>query len=194
MYNILNKQNEEKKNGFTLIEVIVSVGLFTVVMTVALGALLMVIDANKKAKGIKLVVNNINLAMEGMTRDLRVGHTYCDDQSQSGSGSFCDSSGGTAQIFFTTDAGESGSSYRLYTGGGGKSIQRRIGSSGPYQDITGSDILVEEMQFYIQGTAIGPVDKVQPFVTIVVRGEIRVGDLVDEFHLQSTVSQRKLAP
>lgn len=180
-------RNTEHKQGFTLIEIIVSVALFTVVMTVALGALFMVISANKQAKGIKLVVNNVNLAMESMTRDLRVGFQYCDSQSQSETGS-CDSVTGTTQIWFTTDQGDQFSSYRLFDG----SIQRRIGTSGTFFDVTGEDVVIDDMQFYIQGTLAG--DTVQPFVTIVVDGTIRVAEVTDDFHLQSTISQRKLAP
>lgn len=187
MFTYTHNRKKINKQGFTLIEVIVSVGLFTVVMTIALGALFMVINSNKQAKAIKLVVNNINLAMEGMTRDLRVGHTYCDSDSQSKTGS-CDSTTGTSQIWFTTDEGEQSSTYRLFN----DAIQRRIGSVGTYYDVTAIDVVVDDMDFYIQGTLAG--DDVQPFVTIIVRGTIRVGDIIDDFHLQSTISQRKLAP
>lgn len=176
--------SQDKKQGFSLIEVIVSLGLFAVVMTIALGALFMVIAANRHAKAIKLVVNNVNIAVEGMTRELRVGSEYC----AVSSGSCNSSSGGSSQIYFTTDKGES-ALYRLDTGT--DSIKRQIGS-GPFFDLTGSDVDITDLKFYIQGTNTG--DGIQPFVTVVVRGEIQVGDVVDDFQLQTTISQRKLAP
>lgn len=185
----IQRSQPNTKKGFTLIEVIVAIALFTVVMTVALGALFMVINSNKQAKAIKLVVNNTNLAMESMTRDLRVGFQYCDSESQLEDGSCDTDSNGESIIYFTTDQGDQFSSYRLFGG----AIQRRIGgSSESYFDITGSDVQIDDMRFYIQGTQSG--DTVQPFVTIIVLGTIRVGDIVDDFHLQSTISQRKLAP
>lgn len=184
-----NQQEQTYKKGFTLIEVIVAIALFTVVMTIALGALFMVINSNKEAKAIKLVVNNTNLAMESMTRDLRVGFQYCDTESQLENGECDTDSNGESTIYFTTDQGEQYSSYRLF----GSAIQRRIGgSSESYFDITGEDVIIDDMRFYVQGTQAG--DTVQPFVTVIVLGTIRVGDQTEEFHLQSTISQRKLAP
>ncbi len=181
-------RTKQQKKGFSLIEVIISIALFTVVMTVALGALFMVINANKRAKSIKLVVNNVNLAIEGMSRDLRVGYNYCDSQSEATDGS-CDSTNGSTQIWFTTDQGEHLSSFRLFDQG----IQRRLG--GPAEqffEITGSDVIIEDMQFYIQGTQSG--DDVQPFVTIAIRGSIEVAGTEETFQLQTTLSQRKIAP
>ena len=175
--------NVQKKQGFSLIEVIVSIGLFAVVMTIALGALFMVIAANRQAKAIKSVVNNVNVAMEGMTRELRVGSEYCATTSGS-----CDdtTNGGSDTIYFRTDVGDN-ARYRLHNG----VIKRQINGGAEF-NLTGSDVTITSLNYYIQGTASG--DGIQPFVTIVVRGEIQVGDLMDDFQLQSTISQRKLAP
>lgn len=144
---MFKKFPKHSKKGFSLIEVLTSVALFTVIITVALGALFMVITANKSAKSIKIVVNNINLAIEGMTRDLRVGYNYCAGESQAKDGS-CDSSAGSSQIFFTTDEGQNYSTYRLNNG----AIERRIGSSGPYLQITAGEVTIDDMEFFIQGT------------------------------------------
>lgn len=199
MYNIFNikvHKNKEHKKGFTLIEVIVSIGLFATVMTIALGALFVIIAANRQAKAIKLVVNNINLAMEGMTRDLRVGFDYCVDSRTTGKfNGGCDNSNGEDEIFFLN--AERTGTPELFTyryNSTNKTIERRTGTgaSNPYRNVTGTDVEIEEMQFYIQGTRSG--DSVQPFVTLAIRGVIKVGEIEDDFHLQSTISQRKLAP
>jgi prepilin-type N-terminal cleavage/methylation domain-containing protein len=64
--------------GFTLVEIIVSISIFLIVAVVALGALLKIIDANKKSQGLKTAMSNINFALESMSRELRVGtHYYC---------------------------------------------------------------------------------------------------------------------
>jgi len=198
MYNFLNIKTyrNTEKQGFTLIEVIVSIALFATVMTIALGALFMVIAANRQAKAIKLVVNNINLAMEGMTRDLRVGYDYCLDSRTTGKyGGGCDNASGSDEIYFLN--AEKTGTPELYTyryNATEKTIERRTGTgaSNPYRNVTGSDLEVEEMKFYIQGTQSG--DTIQPYITIAIRGTIRVGDIIDDFHLQSTISQRRLAP
>jgi prepilin-type N-terminal cleavage/methylation domain-containing protein len=64
--------------AFTLIEMIVALGIFTLVAVVAVGAFVKIIDANKKSQSIKTAVNNLNFALESMTREMRVGYDfYC---------------------------------------------------------------------------------------------------------------------
>lgn len=62
--------------GFTLIEMIVSLGIFSIVAVVALGALVKIISANHKAQALQAAFTNINFALEAMSRELRVGTSY----------------------------------------------------------------------------------------------------------------------
>lgn len=62
--------------GFTLIEIIVSLAIFTIVAVVAMGAFLKVLDANKKSQSLKTAINNVNFALESISRELRVGSNY----------------------------------------------------------------------------------------------------------------------
>lgn len=64
------------KKGFTLVEMIVSLGIFTVVALVAVGALMKITNANKKALTLKTTINNLNFALESMSREMRVGSKY----------------------------------------------------------------------------------------------------------------------
>ncbi len=66
--------------GFTLVEMIVSLGIFTVVALIAIGAFLKITDANKKSQSLKTAINNLNFALESMSREMRVGaNYYCAD-------------------------------------------------------------------------------------------------------------------
>lgn len=68
-----------KKNlnkGFTLIEIMVSLMIFSIVAFIAVGALLKIVDANRKSQTLKVTINNINFALESMSRELRVGTNY----------------------------------------------------------------------------------------------------------------------
>lgn len=65
-----------KQKGFTLVEMIVSLAVFTVVALIAVGALLKITDANKKSQTMKSVINNLNFALESMSREMRVGTVY----------------------------------------------------------------------------------------------------------------------
>ncbi len=64
------------QQGFTLVEMIVSLAIFTIVAVVAVGALLKVTDANKKSQTLKTAINNLNFALESMSREMRVGANY----------------------------------------------------------------------------------------------------------------------
>ncbi|MDP3962578.1 MAG: type II secretion system protein [bacterium] len=65
-----------KNRGFTLLEMIVSISIFTIVALVAVGSLLKVVDANKKAQSLKTSINNINFALDSISREMRVGRNY----------------------------------------------------------------------------------------------------------------------
>jgi prepilin-type N-terminal cleavage/methylation domain-containing protein len=62
--------------GFTLIEMLVALMIFSIVVVVAMAALVKIIDANKKSQTIQNAVVNMSFTMESMTRELRTGSTY----------------------------------------------------------------------------------------------------------------------
>lgn len=62
--------------AFTLVEMIVSLGIFAVVAVVALGALVRIITANQKAQSLQAAMTNLNFALESMSREIRVGTNY----------------------------------------------------------------------------------------------------------------------
>lgn len=65
--------------GFTLIEMIVSLGVFSVVALASVGALLMLIGANQRLQGEQSVMTNLSFALDSMTREIRTGtHYFCD--------------------------------------------------------------------------------------------------------------------
>src|SRR3990167_9012172 len=64
------------KKGFTLIELMVAISIFIVVMTISMGSILNVFDANRKSRSLKTVLNNLNLAVESMSKEMRFGKNY----------------------------------------------------------------------------------------------------------------------
>ena len=62
--------------GFTLIEMLVSVAIFSVVMVVALGALLSLSEANRRAELLSQATNNFNSSIDSMARAIRTGSQY----------------------------------------------------------------------------------------------------------------------
>jgi prepilin-type N-terminal cleavage/methylation domain-containing protein len=66
----------KKQSGFTLIEMIVSLGVFSIVVTTAVGAMLMLIANNQRLQAEQSVMTNLAFAIDTMTREIRTGYSY----------------------------------------------------------------------------------------------------------------------
>lgn len=85
MFKLFKKRNTNAdERGFTLVEMIVALGIFAVVALVAVGALTKIIDANRKSQTLKSAINNISFALESMSREIRLGTNYDCEVSSSG--------------------------------------------------------------------------------------------------------------
>lgn len=62
--------------GFTLIEMIVALGVFALVITIAIGALLSLIATNQRLQAEQSVMTNLAFALDSMTREIRTGYNY----------------------------------------------------------------------------------------------------------------------
>ncbi len=174
--------------GFSLIEMIVSVALFAIVMLISVTALLALVDANRKARTLQSVVNNLNVALDGMVRSLRMGYSYrCNGLDPIGNGpascpegapliSFVDYTGEV--IVYQWDAVE----HRLQVSRNG----------GPYAYLTAPEVEITEMKFYVVGTT--PGDASQPKVVMVMKGVANSNNVKTSttFSIQSTAVQRIL--
>jgi prepilin-type N-terminal cleavage/methylation domain-containing protein len=72
----LQKKINSKTKGFTLIEALVSLGLFSIVIVTASGVILSILNSNRKNQAISSVVNNLNYSVESMVRDIKTGYGY----------------------------------------------------------------------------------------------------------------------
>ncbi len=176
----LNKKYEKGTKGFILVETIVSVAIFSVVMTVGIGSLLSMVMANRRSQYFKITINNISLAMESMSKEMRVGYGY-----NCGSASGGDCGAGASSFYFTTKDGEE-MIYRLQN----SEIQRSLNGS-PFISITSPDVVIDGLTFYTFGSSNS--DNYQPKVIITIQGHTgeRIKDIIS-FNLQTTVSQRIL--
>ncbi|HEY4519548.1 MAG TPA: type II secretion system protein [Candidatus Paceibacterota bacterium] len=177
--------------GFTLVEMVVAVGLFAIVMLIATSALLSVVHANRKAHALQSVMNNLNVALDGMTRSIRMGSNYrCGGPSPSSP----DCLSGGSSLYFEEYGGSTSnpaddwaywydaSAKRLY-----KSEQG--GSSGVA--ITAPEVSIESLTFYVVGTTRG--DTTQPKVVVAIKGTAGVSARVQTtFSVQATAVQRLL--
>jgi prepilin-type N-terminal cleavage/methylation domain-containing protein len=74
----MNTQKLQKNTqaGFTLVEVLVSLAIFSIVVVSALGAMLAISDANRRVQQTRSVMDNLSLAIESISRNLRLGYMY----------------------------------------------------------------------------------------------------------------------
>lgn len=63
----------QKNEGFTLIEMMVSVSLFVIVALIVSGVLIQLSTAYKKAQAMRLLMDNLNFALEKMNLEIREG-------------------------------------------------------------------------------------------------------------------------
>jgi prepilin-type N-terminal cleavage/methylation domain-containing protein len=188
-------QLKKMKKGFTLIEVLVSVSIFTIVMLIATGSVFTIVAANKKTHTLKSVMTNIDFAIESMARDMRVGTKYiCNDlgDCQSGASTFRykanrDVDGGGYNSADAMDYIE----YSLGTGGNAGKIMKKYWSTAqPAFPITAAEITITNLRFYATGTATG--DGRQPKVLITIQGNSGTADIKSSFNIETMVTQRSI--
>jgi len=174
------------KKGFTLVEMLIAVSLFIVVVTISIGALLSVFDANKKAQTSKTVVDNLNLSIENMARTVRFGSNYyCGINSNINSVRDCN--GGTSLSVTFKGARV------IYKWNGTENdpIRKSEDGGSNYTDITAPETKIQCLKFYVFGTDTS--DTSQPYVIAVIKGY--VGDKPSTqtaFSIETLMSQRTL--
>jgi len=201
------KVKAKTKAGFTLIEILVSLAIFAFVITSTTAALLVIVDANSKAQSLKLAMDNVNVAIENMSRSIRLGTEYScgDNVSDCSIGSnyfrFKYQDGGiiTYELKRKGTSAVGDPEYDVYTIY--RSREYPAGSSRcptsnacTYTDeLTSVDVKLDASKkiFYLLGTS--NTDYVQPRVVIVLQGIAAYGTPTEtEFSLQTTVTQRVL--
>ena len=188
------KINFKNKRGFTIIELIVAVSLFIVVSLVSMGALLSIVDVNRKAQSTKSILNNLSFSIESMSKAMRVGSTY-----HCGSSGFIDTPqdclGGGNWIAFESSSGDRGNPndqivYRI----NGNQLERSINSGASFIGVTAPEVELTAgtgLRFFVLGSS--PADTAQPRIIIIMKGKAGIKDKTStSFNLQTSVSQREL--
>lgn len=149
--------------GYTLIELMVAIGLFAFVMTLTSGAYLMMISFNRRAQALASGVDNLSFALETMTRSIRTGHSY-------NCGGLGDCPSGANSFVFTDVSGKS-VTYTTSTQSDGSATVGDITANGVA--ITSPNVNVTGLTFVAAGTA--NTDAIAPNVIIRVSGTVSAG-------------------
>lgn len=174
--------------GFTLIEMMVAVALFSIVMLVTTSSLLALVAANQKAQAIHSVMENLNIAVDGMVRAARMGTSFHCGTAGSYSDPLDCSSGGTLFAFKPYD----GTTPQLYWFQNGRLYESTTGSTSGGIPVTSEEVEITNMTFYVSGSTVQ--DQIQPKMIVVIQGTVTTGKTATKssFTIQATASQRAL--
>ncbi len=191
----------KNSRGFSLIELLVSMALFIVVLTMGIGALMVLINANAKAQNTQEAVSNIQFALDSMAREIRTGFAYYCSSGTETTGDITiqqDCTKGTYLSIIeggkslTDGASNRRIAYRFNSSNG--SIERKVGV-GSWARLTNPTIDITVMHFNTANTIRKEEggNLLQPNVTIYVEGVVEgLGNTGSEFMLQTTVTKRVL--
>lgn len=178
-----NKTNSKK--GFTLIEIMVSLSVFIVIMTVSLGSILSILDANDKSKTKKTAMDNLNFALESISRTTRFGTNYYCGVTSTNPPPALDCNGGGSSLSFRASDG----TLVVYSLSSGRIMKTVNGSASP---VTSSETTISRLTFYVFNSAAFP-DLGQPKVVMLVSGSTgNKTSTQSVFNLQTLMSQRKI--
>ncbi len=185
MFSFFKKRRQVCVAGFTIIEMIVAIGLFGVVMVIASGALLTMLDANRKAQTIKSVINNLSFALESMTREIRMGSNYhCGTVAVFNSApSLSDCPNFDDAMAFVNNKTEV-VEYSL----SGSQIMKKTALG--EVAVTAPEVAISRLYFLVAGAEQG-ADTEQPSALIIMEGCVMKKDIDKScFNIQTLVSQR----
>jgi len=155
-----------KRKGFTMVELLVSMSLFVIVISITSGVFIRSLRTQRISVALIAANSNVSLAIEQMAREMRTGQNF--------------SVSGGSEISFTNASGEA-VVYRLAN----SAIERRIGT-GDYKKITASNVVIENLNFTLLSDS-----SYSPRITITIGvspANVSVSGIV--INLQTTVSSR----
>lgn len=186
----LDIKNNGRQSGFTLVEIIIAVTLFSLVVFISLGALITIFDANRRAQATRTVIDNLNFALEDMTRTVRFGSDYhCGISGTITDPRDCPS----GDTLFATNFEGATIVYALC----GNAIKRSDNgdtncSSNNMKAITSPETIIDHLRFYSFGSE-SVTDTNQPYVVAVIRGYVGNKPTTQSvFSIQTLMSRRTL--
>ena len=158
--------------GYTLIELVVAVGVFALIMTLASGAYLVMVGVNRQAQSTATGINNLSFALESLTRNVRTGTGY--QLINANSFSFTNQNGTVLTYSLGSQPGPSGTVGTITLNG--------VSLTDPLVDI-------RSLTFYTSGTASS--DTYQPYVTITLSGTVSTGPgKTQSFSVETSAAMR----
>lgn len=210
---ILRTSDQITVKAFTLVELLVVLGLFSSVATLSLGALFNAQAINGRLQETQSILDNINLSSQTVVRDIRFGsyfncatalpYTLLEVPVIRKDCAF-GTSGGGVLIFRPADASDDRDRVAYYVKKGILYKEEYpYGGASTTLQMTADDVVINDLTFYVSGAYtsdgsndyLGQSDFRQPLVTILISGNTKPRNAVvspTSFSLQTTVSSRDL--
>jgi len=189
------------RRGFTLVEAIVAIGLFSVLVTIAVGGFVTALHTQHQVGDLISAQSTVSLAIEQMAREIRTGYLFCHAPDLSTPNVDCgcrvgtDSSGmpvwACSQLDFL-NANSASTTYFL-TANGTLMRSNVNESGGTPAALTGDNVTVKYLIFTLRGNIEG--DGWPPLVTIslgVAPSSTDPAITGTVLHFQTSVSARQI--
>lgn len=163
-------KNHNKEDGFTMIELIVAIGIFGLVIGMTVGIFVLALASQRRIIALRNAQDNIRFTVEAIAREIKTGKNF---------------SGGGSSVSFTNAKGEA-TGYRLNN----NIIEKSSDGGVNYFAVTGSEATVNYLNFYLMGQAGG--DGLEPRITVAVGVTSGVGNQTANLKVQTTISERSL--
>ncbi len=207
MTNFFTQKNKSFSAGFTLVELMVATSIFMIIMLMALGALVVSANSARKGQALRATMDNVNFAMDTMTRSIRMGTNYT-----------CVTDGGTIGPLpldcplGSLEGGGSAVAFKPAPPNPATRIVYRWIARTPLTiddvlshtvqrcdgegesscvDIVSPEVDITELKFFVNGSSTQDMgDFIQPSVYIIMKGTVTVRGEPTTFALQTMASQR----
>lgn len=163
--------------GYSLAELIVAIGIFSMVMLIVMGVYLALISYDRQARATNQLASDFSFALDSMVRNIRTGTGYP---------SSCDSPYCTSFTF--TDSTGRPVTYSLSEG---RIVATVDGFTAP---LTDGSITIDTLRFYVSGVGTtGGNASEQPMALIQVIGSMPTDSGKEvEFNIEAVATQRLL--
>ncbi|MBI2062172.1 MAG: prepilin-type N-terminal cleavage/methylation domain-containing protein [Candidatus Yanofskybacteria bacterium] len=172
MITIFNKKTNAPKNGFTIVEVLVSSLVFSIIAMSISAIFVQIIGLQRRTLANQKIQNDSLFVLEMMSRDIRVSRIASQESPN------CDLT--TLTITHPT---KNTIIYRVTNG-----YVEKSENGGSFLTISSQDVNFTRMNFCVKGSGIN--DNQTPRVAILTTVENRTGQEILKINLQTSVSSR----
>ena len=205
---------QKHSRGFSLVEILVVLGLFSSIATLSLGSLFNAQAVNRRLQETQTILDNINLSTQSITRDIRFGTIFyattsipVGDERPTTKRRDCAIEGSvncTVLIFRPADTEHDNDRVVYYLRDG--TLYKTLyleGQASSTEQMTSDDVIISQMFFYVEGAQSSTgtnddndaLDFEQPIITFFLSGYTKSFSKVmasTTFNFETAISPREL--